>query len=353
LRETRFLKINIGQGAAFGRGDLLLTPVCSSRIAGGRRKGEPMQIASSMNAERFEAELRFVAAVALRFDTPLAIGETADGVRFDFTVHGTVVGPELNGKFPRCAAYLLIDRDGIGTINVRAPLLLNDGAVAELEAIGRYDFGEDGYQRAVALDLPNSALGWCPRFLTGDPRYLWLNRVLCVGVGELRPRETRVDYDLFVMSPRPASGTRLDTRATLVAFKPKPKAPQSSRPLYERLGGPEKIHGFMGAFVDRLHSNTELHRQNSRVAAAILHVDEAALKRKVGDFVCKLAGGPCEYQGRPMRASHARLGITEANWALGAQELMMALEEYRVSAEDGQELLALIGQLKPDIVTKA
>jgi hypothetical protein len=143
--------------------------------------------------------LTFVASVLLRFDTPIAVGETYDGVRFHFTVHGSVVGPELNGRFPPCAAYLVIDRDGIGTIHVRAPLLLNDGAAAELEATGRYDFGEDGHRRAVAQDLPNSALGWCPRLVSGHPRYLWLNRVLHLGVGELRPRETRVDYDMFMM----------------------------------------------------------------------------------------------------------------------------------------------------------
>src|SRR6187399_3016338 len=149
---------------------------------------------------RHTVELKFLAAVSLHFETPQAVGETPDGVRFDFMLQGTVDGPELRGKFPRCAAYLLIDPDGIGTIMVRAPLLLNDGAVAELEAVGRYDFGKDGYQRAIAMDLPNSALGWCPRLVTGDPRYLWLNRVLCLGVGELRPREARVDYDLFEIS---------------------------------------------------------------------------------------------------------------------------------------------------------
>jgi hypothetical protein len=150
--------------------------------------------------QRLTPGLQFVAAVALRFDTPRSVGETPDGVRLDFMVHGTVDGPMLKGKFPLCAAYLRIDVDGVGTIHVRAPLLLNDGAVAELEASGRYDFGEDGYRNAVANDLPNSALGWCPRFFTGHPRYLWLNRALCLGVGELRPRETRVDYDLYVVA---------------------------------------------------------------------------------------------------------------------------------------------------------
>ena len=149
--------------------------------------------------------LRFLAAVALRFDTPLSIGGTPDGVRLDFRVHGTVDGPALKGKFPPCCAYLLIDRDGVGTINVRAPLSLDDGALLELEASGRYDFGSDGYQRALKGDLPNSALGWCPRFLTADARYDWLNRAQCLGVGELVPRETRVDYDLYLVPGLSAS----------------------------------------------------------------------------------------------------------------------------------------------------
>jgi hypothetical protein len=156
---------------------------------------------------RLGPALKFLAAVALRFDTPQSIGETPDGVRLDFNVHGTVDGPGLKGRFPPCAAYLLIDPDGVGTIEVRAPLLLNDGALLELEATGRYDFGDDGYRRAIAGDLPNSALGWCPRFLTGHPRYMWLNRAQCLGLGELRPRESRVDYDLFVVTSRVLSTT--------------------------------------------------------------------------------------------------------------------------------------------------
>jgi hypothetical protein len=171
-----------------------------SRALSGARTPAPAQRQVGPRHEPPVPGLKFVAAVALRFDTPLSIGETPDGVRLDFNVHGTVEGPEFNGTFAPCAAYLLIDPDGVGTIQVRAPLRFNDGALAELEATGRYDFGRDGYERAIAGDLPNSALGWCPRFLTGHPRYLWLNRALFLGVGELRPRETRVDYDLFLMS---------------------------------------------------------------------------------------------------------------------------------------------------------
>ncbi len=121
----------------------------------------------------------------------------------DFRVHGRVDGSALKGEFPPHAAYMLIDPVGVGTIQVRAPLLLSDGARAEVEATGRTDLGQDGYKRAIAGDLPNAALGWSLRILTGHPRYMWLNRALFLGVGELRPRDARVDYDLFlVTSPK-------------------------------------------------------------------------------------------------------------------------------------------------------
>jgi truncated hemoglobin YjbI len=287
--------------------------------------------------------LKFVASAALRFDTPLAIGATADGFRFDFQVHGTVVGPELNGKFPRCAAYLLIDPDGIGTINVRAPLLLNDGATAELEAIGRYDFGEDGYQRAVALDLPNSALGWCPRFLTGDPRYLWLNRVLCVGVGELRPRETRVDYDLFVMTP-PRASPRPSTRA-----EPRVAGGRPRTSLYERLGGRARIAEIMSASIDSLHGHEQLSRQNPKLAKA--GAPTRALKETVTDYFCALAGGPNRYRGRTMRASHAQYDITEADWRVFIDDTIRIMHEFGVRKAEQEELLQLMAGDKRAIVS--
>jgi hemoglobin len=273
--------------------------------------------------------LEFLASVALRYDTPRAIGETADGVRFDFQVQGSVTSPKLNGRFPSCAAYLLIDRDGIGTINVRAPLLLNDGAVAELEAVGRYDFGEHGYQRATALDLPNSALGWCPRFLTGDPRYLWLNRVLCVGVGELRPLETRVDYDLFFISP------------------------VARRSLYERLGGRERIAELMSASIDSLHSHPQLQRQNPKLAAIAAIPPTPAIKEHVTDYFCQLTGGPALYRGRTMRDSHVHLDITEADWKVFVDDTVRLLDEFGVAPGEQGELVQLMEGVKPEIIKPA
>jgi len=301
----------------------------------------------SSAARRAPPSLEFLASVALRFEAPRAIGETADGVRFDFQVQGSVTGPELNGRFPSCAAYLLIDRDGVGTINVRAPLLLHDGAVAELEAIGRYDFGESGYQRAVALDLPNSALGWCPRLLTGDPRYLWLNRALCLGVGELRPRETRVDYDLFLALPF-ATPARTPLGQPVAASNPR-YAPRDTS-LGARLGGRQRVDQIMSASIDSLHQHQQLLRQNPKLAA--VSQPTPALKKHVTDYFWALCGGEDVYQGRTMSASHADLDITEADWKLFMEDQVRILSEFGVAAPEQRELLQLMGALKSEIVQR-
>ena len=148
-----------------------------------------------------EPNLKYLATVALRFDTPRSIGETPDGIRLEFEMRGTIDGPVLQGTLPPCTAYLIVDVDAVGLLQLRAPVVLSDGAVAELEATGRYNLGPNGYERAVGKDLPTASLGCSPRFFTASPRYLWLNRVVCLGVGQLRPRDGRLEFDLFAVMP--------------------------------------------------------------------------------------------------------------------------------------------------------
>jgi hemoglobin len=331
---------------------------------------------TGQESARTTADLDFAATVALRFDVPFAVGETPDGVRFDFSIEGTVEGPQLNGRFPSCKAYLLIDPDGIGTINVRAPLVLNDGAVAELEATGRYFFGADGYRRAIAKDLPNSTLGWCPRFLTGSPRYQWLNRALFLGIGELRPKEAKVDYDLFVV--RPGGGGRYPAASPAAAgysapgygppaYSPPgysappfsgvgyPSASAAPGSLYERLGGRSGIQGISTDWLDALLGNSQLNRQNPKVAHA--HGKIRGPVREQGievltNLFCQLAGGPCQYSGRSLKESHAPLDISLADWAIGIAELRNALNRARVGQAEREEFLAVIERTRADIVTR-
>jgi len=155
--------------------------------------------------DRFAPGVRFLAAVGVTFAPIQSIGETPDGVRFDFLVReGTVDGPALRGKVTAGSSdHMIIRPDGIGEIRVRAAIVAHDGARFEIDERGTIDFGEDGYKKALANDLPaDSPFVICPRLLTGHRKYQWLNRLQCLGIGWTRLDEARVDYSLFAVTSR-------------------------------------------------------------------------------------------------------------------------------------------------------
>ncbi len=297
-------------------------------------------MSSSLSREtRLTPGLTFVATIALRLDAAVSVGETPNGVLMQLSMHGTVDGPNLKGEFrPGTLASLRIDSDGVGTIEVRTPLLLSDGARAELEATGRYDFGDDGYYRAARgpEHLPESELVWCPRILTPDPRYLWLNRTQFLGVGRLIPREARVNYDLYAVAWR-SSGEY-------------PENATAKPSLYERLGRREGIRKLMSAAIDSLHGNEQLNRQNPKIAAVNARLNPEELKEKVTDFICKVSGGPCVYRGRTMPASHSHLDVSEADWKLFIDETVKVMNRERIGVSEQTDLLALLESFKPEIV---
>jgi len=288
---------------------------------------------------RWKAELSHWGNVALRIDGASSVGETPDGVRMVFHLRGTLTGPRLRGVFGQgTLAFLRVDHDGVGTIDVRAPLVLSDGAQAELVATGLYDFGEDGFSRAKqgAEHLPASDLGWCPRLLSADPRYAWLNRSQLLGVGRLEPREARVDYDLYVVAP---NGRGEVTAGEGIAS------------LYQRLGGRASIQSLMSESIDSLHGHPQLNAQNPRLVAAKFTTDPARLLQMVTDYICQEAGGPCTYRGKTLAAAHAPLGITEADWDLFMADTARILRERGLAERESNDLLALMNSTKSDIVS--
>lgn len=93
---------------------------------------------------------------------------------------------------------MTIREDGIGIIRVRASIATEDGAMLSADYSGVLDFGHDGYKRALAGDFPPlPTIQLAPRFITGSQKYLWLNRLECVGVGQVRMSDLTVQYDLF------------------------------------------------------------------------------------------------------------------------------------------------------------
>ena len=62
------------------------------------------------------------------------------------------------------------------------------------------DLGEDGYQKFLRGELPASVkLRVAPRFHTSHSKYLWLNRLQCLNIGEVDLQRLEVRYDVYAV----------------------------------------------------------------------------------------------------------------------------------------------------------
>lgn len=143
---------------------------------------------------------------------------------------------------------------------------------------------------------------------------------------------------------------RLTSRAVLMTVIALTCAACASAPpeptLYQRLGGREAIKGVVDDFVANVAGDP-------RVSARFKGLQPAAvakLQTNLADQICDATGGPCAYLGRDMKTAHTGMGITDAEWAATVEDLVKSLNKFKVGAKEQQELLAILGPLKKDIV---
>jgi hypothetical protein len=134
--------------------------------------------------------------------TPEAIGALPEGLRVNFyNVGGEITGPRIRGKLrPVGGDWVTVRKDGIALLDARVTLETEDGALILATYPGTIDFGEDGYDRFLRGALPPAAqVRISPRFYTGHPEYLWLNRLHSLGIGEYKPADRCVSYDVYAV----------------------------------------------------------------------------------------------------------------------------------------------------------
>lgn len=119
--------------------------------------------------------------------------------------------------------------------------------------------------------------------------------------------------------------------------------------LYDRLGGLMPISVVVSDFIDALVPDPVLNA-NPAIDAARHRVPPPYLKYHVTALVCQATGGPCHYQGRTMKDSHAHLNISEREWQRMVTIFKQILAKHQVPAKETQELLAIVAGTKADIV---
>jgi hypothetical protein len=62
------------------------------------------------------------------------------------------------------------------------------------------ELGADGYERFLRGDLPSKVpLRIVPRVQTAHPYFQWLNRLQCLGIGEIDTEDLVVSYDVYAV----------------------------------------------------------------------------------------------------------------------------------------------------------
>lgn len=120
---------------------------------------------------------------------------------------------------------------------------------------------------------------------------------------------------------------------------------QAPKSLYDRLGGKEAITLVVDEFLVQVTAD-------DRINAFFKDADAAKLRGHLIDQICMATGGPCEYTGRSMKESHAGMGVTEAHFNALVEDLVKALDKYKVPEKEKGELLGALAAMKGDIVEK-
>lgn len=153
-------------------------------------------------SEMFDYRLEHLFSYDATLAAPEVIGPVPEGIRVNFYVTGgEVSGPKVRGRIrPVGADWLMIRRDGVGILDVRATIETHDGALIYVPYSGVADLGEAGYERFLQGQLPPTvALRTAPRFQTAHPAYEWLNRLQCVAIGEADLERLVVRYDVYAL----------------------------------------------------------------------------------------------------------------------------------------------------------
>jgi hemoglobin len=120
--------------------------------------------------------------------------------------------------------------------------------------------------------------------------------------------------------------------------------------LYDRLGKKKAITAVVDEFVARAAGDARINKFFAATAA-----DPARLKQfkmHLVDQICMASGGPCTYNGKEMKAAHAGMGVSGADFTALVEDLGGALDKFNVGSHEKEQLLGALGPTKGEIVEK-
>jgi hemoglobin len=117
----------------------------------------------------------------------------------------------------------------------------------------------------------------------------------------------------------------------------------AAKPLYERLGGYDRIHALTEEIV-RLHS------QNEDFRLMMTYVDKERLVKNVADFVAAGTGGDVQYAGRDIKTAHAHLRMTTSDFLSAGGDVAQAMHNLGYGEDETNEIVCILVSMKDLVV---
>ena len=111
---------------------------------------------------------------------------------------GEVSGARLSGRvLPGGADWQIVRPDGVAYLDARSAIETHDGVLIFVRSLGSRHGPPEVLARLAAGEAVDPGLYYMrttPWFETGNARYAWLNRTICIGSGERLANAVRIDF---------------------------------------------------------------------------------------------------------------------------------------------------------------
>ena len=124
-----------------------------------------------------------------------------------------------------------------------------------------------------------------------------------------------------------------------------PQVGQADDSLYRALGGKHNIARFSAEFVD-------IAVKDERIKASFANASLGRIKHMLAAQICAISGGPVVYKVHSMKQAHEKLGLRNADFNAGVEDLQTAMDHAGVPFYTQNKLLALLAPMQRDIVSK-
>ena len=122
-------------------------------------------------------------------------------------------------------------------------------------------------------------------------------------------------------------------------------ARHEAKPLFERLGGHDKVHAMVEEVI-------RLHDENEQIKHTMEGVDRGKLADNLTDFISAGTGGGAEYKGRNLHDSHAHLELTDADFLSAGGDIVKAMNNLEYGQDEIDEFVCILVSLKDAVVFK-